>query len=87
VKSRWMMVAGVFAVLSVPLGAQAQGIVRGGEQGASEGGRIAGPIGAVGGAVFGGVTGGIVGGVDGVLGIHRHRYYAYTDRFGRRHYR
>jgi hypothetical protein len=62
---RFMMAAGIAAVLSLPLVAQAQGIVGGAEEGAAEGNRAAGPVGgAVGGAV-----GGIVGGVEGVLGI------------------
>ena len=62
---RFMMAACIGAVLSLPLVAQAQGIVRGAEEGAAEGNRAAGPVGgAVGGAV-----GGIVGGVEGVLGI------------------
>ena len=58
-----------FAVLAMPVGVQAQGIVRGAEQGAAVGNRAAGPVGgAVGGAV-GGVAGGVAGGVKGVLGI------------------
>jgi gas vesicle protein len=62
---RFMMAASIAAVLSLPLVAQAQGIVRGAQEGAAEGNRAAGPVGgAVGGAV-----GGIVGGVEGVLGI------------------
>jgi gas vesicle protein len=62
---RFMMAACIAAVLSLPLVAQAQGVVRGAEEGAAEGNRAAGPVGgAVGGAV-----GGIVGGVEGVLGI------------------
>jgi hypothetical protein len=55
----------VATVLSLPVVAQAQGIVRGAQEGVAEGNRAAGPVGgAVGGAV-----GGIVGGVEGVLGI------------------
>jgi hypothetical protein len=66
---RFMMAAGIAAVLSLPLVAQAQGIVRGAQEGAAEGNRAAGPVGgAVGGAV-----GGIVGGVEGVLGIPQRR--------------
>ncbi len=64
-KFHFMMAACIAAVLSLPLVAQAQGVVRGAEEGAAEGNRAAGPVGgAVGGAV-----GGIVGGVEGVLGI------------------
>jgi hypothetical protein len=61
----FLIAAGIATVLSLPLTAQAQGIVRGAQEGAAEGNRAAGPVGgAVGGAV-----GGIVGGVEGVLGI------------------
>jgi hypothetical protein len=86
VRSSLIIAAGVLAALSIPLGAQAQGVVRGGEQGAAEGGRVAGPVGAAVGGVVGGVTGGVIGGVDGVLGIH-HRHYVYYEQYGRRHYR
>jgi gas vesicle protein len=74
------MAAGIAAVLSLPLVAQAQGIVRGAEEGAAEGNRAAGPVGgAVGGAV-----GGIVGGVEGVLGIpQRHGSTYARDRSDR----
>ena len=65
----FIMAACIAAVLSLPLVAQAQGIVRGAEEGAAEGNRAAGPVGgAVGGAV-GGVVGGVEGGLEGVLGI------------------
>ena len=74
---RLMIAAGIAAVLSLPLVAQAQGIVRGAQEGAAEGNRDAGPVGgAVGGAV-----GGIVGGVEGVLGIpQRSRSTAVRNR-------
>jgi hypothetical protein len=77
---RFIMAAGIAAVLSLPLVAQAQGIVRGAEEGAAEGNRAAGPVGgAVGGAV-----GGIVGGVEGVLGIpQRHGSTYARDRSDR----
>jgi LTXXQ motif family protein len=61
----FVMAASVAVVLSLPLVAQAQGIVRGAEEGAAAGNRAAGPVG---GAIGAGV-GGIVGGVEGVLGI------------------
>ena len=61
-KTRWIVAAGVLAVFSMPLVAQAQGIVRGGERGAAEGGRAAGPVGAAVGGVVGGMAGGVVGG-------------------------
>jgi len=41
-----MIAACIAAVLSLPLVAQAQGIVRGAEEGAAEGNRAAGPVGA-----------------------------------------
>ena len=64
-RRHFLIAASVAAVLSLPMVAQAQGIVRGAQEGAAEGNRAAGPVGgAVGGAV-----GGIVGGVEGVLGI------------------
>lgn len=74
-KTRLIVAAGVLAILWMPLVAQAQGIVGGGQRGAAEGGRVAGPVGAAAGAVVGGVTGGVVGGVRGVLGIGGHRYH------------
>ncbi len=84
-KTRLIVAASVLVILSMPLVAQAQGIVRGGERGAAEGGRAAGPVGAAVGGVVGGVTGGVVGGARGVLGVggyrhrghyhHHHRYY------------
>lgn len=77
---RFIMAACIAAVLSLPLVAQAQGIIRGAEEGAAEGNRAAGPVGgAVGGAV-----GGIVGGVEGVLGIpQRHGSTYARDRSDR----
>jgi hypothetical protein len=65
----FMMAVGVAAVLSLPLAAQAQGVVRGAEEGAAAGNRAAGPVGGAVGAGVGGVVGGIEGGVKGVLGI------------------
>ncbi len=62
---RFMVAACIAAVLSLPLLAQAQGVVRGAEEGAAEGNRAAGPVGGV----VGGAVGGVVGGVEGVLGI------------------
>lgn len=79
-KTRLIVAAGVLAILSMPLVAQAQGIVRGGERGAAEGGRVAGPVGAAVGGVVGGVTGGVVGGVEGVLGVPGHRHHRYSRR-------
>jgi len=69
VKFHWVLVAGVLAVLAMPLTAQSQGIIRGTEEGAAAGNRAAGPVGGAVGGVVGGVEGGIVGGVKGILGI------------------
>jgi gas vesicle protein len=68
------MAACVAAVLSLPMVAQAQGIVRGAEEGAAAGNRAAGPVG---GAVGAGL-GGIVGGVEGVLGIPKRHGSSYA---------
>ena len=77
---RFLMAAGAAAVLSLPLLAEAQGIVRGAEEGAARGNRAAGPVG---GAVGAGV-GGVVGGVEGVLGIpQRHGSTYARDRSDR----
>ena len=68
-----MIAAGVAAALSLPLLAQAQGIVRGAQEGAAEGNRAAGPVGGAVGAGLGGVVGGVEGGLEGVLGIPQRR--------------
>ena len=68
-KFHLMIAAGLIAVLAMPLTAQAQGIIRGGEEGAAAGNRAAGPAGGAVGAVVGGVAGGLAGGVKGILGI------------------
>jgi hypothetical protein len=72
-KSRLVMAAGVLAILAMPHFAQAQGIIRGGEQGANQGARdgsrVAGPVGGVVGGAVGLGVGAAVGGVKGVLGI------------------
>jgi hypothetical protein len=88
-KSRLAVMVGALALLAMPHFAQAQGIIRGGEQGANQGvrdgNRAAGPIGgAVGGAIGLGV-GAAVGGVKGVLGIPeggRRQCRGYRDRRG-----
>jgi hypothetical protein len=69
------VLAGVlFALVSVPLAAQAQGVPGGAAHGFHEGNRIAGPVGAV----VGTAVGGVIGGVEGVLGVNQ-RPAAYTD--------
>jgi hypothetical protein len=66
-------VAGVLAVLAMPVVSHAQGVIRGAEEGAKkgskEGDKAAGPVGGAVGGVVGGTVGGIEGGVKGVLGI------------------
>lgn len=82
----------VGAVLSLPLAAQGQGLVRGAQDGAAVGNRAAGPVGGVVGGAVGAGVGGAVGAVKGVLGIPQdtrprsrqaRRYYV---RGGKRHY-
>jgi hypothetical protein len=80
----FVMAAGIAAILSLPLVAQAQGIVRGAEEGAAAGNRAAGPVGGAVGAGVGGVVGGIEGGIEGVLGIpQRHGSTYVRDRTDR----
>ena len=63
----------LFAMLALPVAAQAQGIPGGAAHGFHEGNRIAGPVGAV----VGTAVGGVIGGVEGVLGINQ-RAAAYS---------
>jgi len=75
-----MGIAVLAGLLTLPLAAQAQGVVRGTERGAADGGAAAGPVGAV----VGGVVGGVTGGVAGVLGVNDaprfHDYVVHTHR-------
>lgn len=72
-KTRLALAAGVLALVAMPHFAQAQGVIRGGEQGANQGyrdgNRAAGPVGGVVGGALGLGVGAAVGGVKGVLGI------------------
>lgn len=72
-KTRLALAAGILALVAMPHFAQAQGIIRGGEQGANQGvrdgSRVAGPVGGVVGGAVGLGLGAAVGGVKGVLGI------------------
>ncbi len=85
---RLLVVTSLLALVSFPIAAEAQGVIRGTEQGAArgaaEGRRAAGPVGQAAGTVVGGVTGGVVGGVRGVLGINkpykRHRHIKVRQR-------
>jgi Protein of unknown function (DUF1236) len=69
----------LLATLSLPMGAQAQGTVRGAQEGAARGDRDAGPIGAVVGGAVGAVTG-TVGGILGVGDRPRFREYVVRER-------
>jgi gas vesicle protein len=64
-----ILLASALALLTLPVIANAQGIVRGAREGAREGNRDAGPLGGVVGGAVGGAVGGIEGGVKGILGI------------------
>ncbi len=74
-KTRLIMAAAFFGLLSMSPGAQAQGVVDGAQHGAAVGDRAAGPVGTVVGGAVGGVVGGVEGGVRGVLGLPRHAHY------------
>jgi hypothetical protein len=73
---RWKIsLLALAAALSMPVGVQAQGVVRGSEYGAARGAHDAGPVGAV----VGGVVGGVAGGVAGLLGVdERPRFHHYV---------
>jgi hypothetical protein len=64
-----VLLVNALVLLTIPVVADAQGIVRGAREGASEGNRDAGPLGGVVGGAVGGAVGGIEGGVKGILGI------------------
>jgi hypothetical protein len=88
-KTSFALAAGALALIAMPHFAQAQGVIRGGEQGANQGvrdgNRVAGPVGGlVGGAVGLGV-GAAVGGVKGVLGIPEGRSRECRGYYDRRH--
>ncbi len=81
-KSGFVFAGALCALLSLPIVAQAQGLIGGAEEGAHAGNRAAGPVGAV----VGGAVGAGVGTVNGALGIrpgyYHHRCYW---RHGHRH--
>ena len=88
-KIRFAIAAGALALIAMPHFAQAQGIIRGGDEGARQGvrdgNRAAGPVGGlVGGAVGLGV-GAAVGGVKGVLGIPEGRSRECRGYYDKRH--
>ena len=80
------IVATLMAFLTLPVSAEAQGIVGGAQVGAARGERAAGPVGGVVGGVVGGAVGGVVGGARGVLGLPR-RVYRTRPVYHRRHVR
>jgi len=88
VKTTIILTASLLALFAVPLSAQAQGIIGGGERGAEVGGRAAGPVGGVVGGVVGGAAGGVVGGVRGVVGAPRHHHYGsyHHDHYHHHHH-
>jgi hypothetical protein len=66
-----------FALLALPVAAQAQGTVRGAQEGAAQGEHDAGPIGAA----VGGALGAVAGTVGGILGVEdRPRFREYVVR-------
>jgi hypothetical protein len=81
-KFRFAIAIGLFASVSCPMIAQAQGLVGGAEEGAHRGNRAAGPVGAV----VGGAIGAGVGTVNGALGLGYHHHRCYW-RHGYRHCR
>ncbi len=90
VTTRFLTLAAGLALLSLPLAAQAQGIVRGAQEGAAIGGnagaRTAGPVGTVVGATVGGVAGGVAGGVNGALGVQPASYHGHHYRHHHYHH-
>lgn len=73
------LIAAAALALSLPVAAQAQGLVRGAERGAQEGADAAGPIGGI----VGGAVGAATGAVGGLLGVDerpRFREYATSRR-------
>jgi hypothetical protein len=65
----------LFAILALPISAQAQGTVQGAQEGAAVGDRDAGPLGAV----VGGAVGAVTGTIGGILGIDdRPRFHEYV---------
>lgn len=71
------LLAATAIALSLPVAAQAQGLVRGAERGAQDGSDAAGPIGAI----VGGAVGAATGTVGGILGVDdRPRFRQYVTR-------
>lgn len=69
--------------LSLPMAAQAQGLVRGAERGAQDGADAAGPVGAI----VGGAVGAATGTIGGILGVDdRPRFRQYVTRERRSSY-
>lgn len=73
--ARVLAVGIVFAAVTFPLAAQAQGTIQGAERGAAQGSHDAGPVGAV----VGGALGAVAGTVGGILGVQdRPRFRTYV---------
>ena len=85
-KTPVLILASLMTVLTLPVTAEAQGIVGGAHIGAARGERAAGPVGGIVGGVIGGAVGGVVGGTRGVLGLP-HRGYRARPVYRRRHVR
>ncbi len=72
-----ILAVAIFAVVSLPFAAHAQGTMRGAEKGAAAGERAAGPLGAI----VGGTIGAATGTVGGILGVEeRPRFREYVIR-------
>ncbi len=78
-QTKLMVAMAAFALLALPMAAQAQGTLRGAQEGAAQGERDAGPLGAV----IGGTVGAVAGTVGGILGVEdqpRFRSYVIEQR-------
>ena len=81
---KFKLILATLVTVSIPMGVQAQGTIRGAEEGAEQGARAGGPIGAI----IGGAVGAATGTVGGILGIDdRPRFREYVVRERRPSYR
>ncbi|MEH3145047.1 MAG: DUF1236 domain-containing protein [Methylobacterium frigidaeris] len=72
-----LMIAAAVTALTLPMAAQAQGLIPGAQRGAEEGNAAAGPIGGI----VGGAVGAATGAVGGLLGVDdRPRFRSYAVR-------
>lgn len=73
--TKMFLFAATAGLLVLPIGAQAQGTLRGAAEGAEEGARAAGPVGGV----VGGAVGAATGTIGGILGVDdRPRFRSYV---------